>query len=65
MAKIGKGLKGSVGAYNDAVGSLERNLLPGARKFTELGIQKKDEIPDLTPVETDAREVAAMEEEKP
>jgi len=35
--KIGSSLKASVNHYNKAVGSLERNVLPGARKFQELG----------------------------
>jgi DNA recombination protein RmuC len=34
---IGKSLKASVNHYNKAVGSLERTVLPGARKFQELG----------------------------
>ena len=61
LARIGKNLDNSVKAYNDATGSLERNLLPGARKFTELGIQNKKEIPELKPVETATRTVAAPE----
>lgn len=35
--KIGSSLKSSVIHYNKAVGSLERNVLSGARKFQELG----------------------------
>ncbi len=65
LARIGKSLGGSVSAYNAAVGSLERSLLPGARKFTELGIQKKKEIPEAKPVETSAREVAALPAAEP
>ena len=58
LAKVGKHLDGSISAYNAAVGSLERSLLPGARKFAELGIQKKKEIPDIKPVEPAIREIA-------
>ena len=59
MGKIGKQLAGSVRAYNQAVGSLERNVLPGARKFKELGVQPKKSMPDLAPVETATRTAPA------
>lgn len=59
MGKIGKQLDGSVRAYNQAVGSLERNVLPGARKFKELGVQPKKSMPDLAPVETATRTAPA------
>ena len=51
MAKIGRSLGSSVDAYNSAVGSLERQVLPGARKFTELGLRPEREIEEITPVE--------------
>lgn len=44
LNRVGRQLASSVEHYNRAVGSLERNVLPGARKFTELGIQPKKEI---------------------
>lgn len=44
MNKVGRQLAGSVEHYNRAVGSLERNVLPGARKFVGLGIHPKKEI---------------------
>jgi len=56
MARIGRALGQSVDAYNSAVGSLERQVLPGARKFTDLGLRPEKEIDEIAPVEKLARE---------
>lgn len=61
MARVGRTLGQSVDAYNSAVGSLERQVLPGARKFTELGLRPGKEIEELAPVEKLAREPRAPE----
>ena len=63
LGKIGKSLGASVDAYNSAVGSLERQVLPGARKFTELGLRPGKEIPEIAPVEKLARVPKAAEGE--
>jgi DNA recombination protein RmuC len=63
MARIGRSLGQSVDAYNAAVGSLERQVLPGARKFTELGLRPGREIEELLPVEKLAREPRPAEGE--
>jgi DNA recombination protein RmuC len=47
MNRMGRQLASSVENYNKAVGSLERNVLPGARKFVELGVHEKKEIEKL------------------
>jgi DNA recombination protein RmuC len=47
MNRMGRQLASSVETYNKAVGSLERSVLPGARKFTELGVHEKKEIEKL------------------
>ncbi len=47
MNKVGRQLSSSVENYNKAVGSLERSVLPGARKFTELGVHGKKDIEKL------------------
>jgi DNA recombination protein RmuC len=51
MNRVGKQLASSVENYNRAVGSLERKVLPGARKFVELGIRPKKEIEKIEPLE--------------
>jgi len=52
LNKLGRQLHSSVEHYNRAVGSLERKVLPGARKFVELGIKPKKEIEQLEPLES-------------
>ncbi len=66
MNKVGKQLAGSVENYNRAVGSLERNVLPGARKFVELGIHPKkaiEKLETLDPVPRTMIEVAGDDDE--
>jgi DNA recombination protein RmuC len=55
MARVGSTLEASLNAFNAAVGSLERNVLPGARKFVELGVRAEKAIEPLEPIETSAR----------
>jgi len=47
MNRMGRQLASSVENYNKAVGSLERSVLPGARKFVELGVHAKKEMEKL------------------
>lgn len=66
MNKMGRQLGSSVESYNRAVGSLERKVLPGARKFVELGIHTKKELEKtdtLDPVPRTMIEPAADDEE--
>ncbi|MFO7604172.1 MAG: DNA recombination protein RmuC [Gammaproteobacteria bacterium] len=39
LGRLGKSLESSVKHYNSAVGSFDTRVLPGARKFAELGVQ--------------------------
>ena len=55
LGKIGKSLDASVEAYNSAVGSLERQVLPSARRFTELGLKPDRNLDTLDPVDKLAR----------
>ena len=51
LNKVGKQLSSSVDNYNRAMGSLERKVLPGARKFVELGVHPKKEIEQTESIE--------------
>ena len=55
MNKVGKGLNSSLEHYNKAVGSFERQVLSGARKFTEMGISASKQPDTLEPIEKLAR----------
>lgn len=52
MAGLGTSLERSVKSYNQAVGSLEKRVMVTARKFTELGLHAKKELPELVQIET-------------
>ena len=56
LIRLGRSLGSSVDCFNSAVGSLERQVLPGARKFTELGVRPEREIETLDPIDRLARE---------
>jgi DNA recombination protein RmuC len=55
LGKLGQRLAGAVDAYNAAVGSLERQVLPQARRFPELGVTGDAPLPSLEPIEQLAR----------
>ena len=57
LNRVGRQLSSSVDNYNRAVGSLERKVLPGARKFVELGVHAKSEIEPLESLEPIPREL--------
>jgi DNA recombination protein RmuC len=61
FARVGRGLDSVVRAYNDTVGSLERSVLPGARRFKEHGITPASELAELPQVERGARPIQAAE----
>jgi DNA recombination protein RmuC len=60
--KVGRGLTTAIGSYNDAVGSMERNVLPSARRMKELKAAHDSVVmPDLAMIETAARPISAPE----
>jgi DNA recombination protein RmuC len=50
LSKMGQRLSSAVDAYNAAVGSLERQVLPQARRFTELGVTTNERLATLEPI---------------
>jgi DNA recombination protein RmuC len=62
LQRVGARLRGAVGAYNDAVGSFEQRVLPGARRLAEHGVVPSErELATIERVELTAREPAARE----
>lgn len=61
LARLGKSLGASVESYNRAVGSLEQQVLPAARRFPELGLRTNRDIEVLDPVDSLARIPRAAE----
>jgi DNA recombination protein RmuC len=60
VGRLGKSLDGAVKAYNETVGSLERQVLVQARRFEKHGITGV-EPPELAPIERQTRPLAAAE----
>jgi DNA recombination protein RmuC len=56
-------LGSSVEHYNRAIGSLERKVLPGARKFVELGIRPKKIMEPTEALESLPRELTDESDE--
>jgi DNA recombination protein RmuC len=60
VTAMGRSVENSVKHFNALVGSLEGSVLPQARKFNELQVEGTAEpLPELSPIDTDVREVRA------
>jgi DNA recombination protein RmuC len=57
LSRLGGSLEGSVSAFNKAVGSFDSKVLPGARKFVEMGVSPKKALEPPTPLEIAPRTV--------
>ena len=62
LEKLGRSLDTSVKHYNKAVGSFDSRVLPGAQKFTEMGIEAAKKLEGLEQVETGPRTPADRED---
>jgi DNA recombination protein RmuC len=65
LASVGRRLDSAVGAYNEAVGSLDRSVMPQVRRIERAGAQSDRELEAPAPVESVARPVLARGPEDP
>ena len=61
LSRLGRSLDNSVDSFNKAVGSYDSRILPGARKFTEMGISAKKELPEVEQIERATRLIESQE----
>lgn len=61
LSKLGRAITTTTNAYNDTIGSLERQVLVSARKLSDLGVESGKEIESLEQVETAVRTLQAAE----
>ena len=62
LAKLGRSLDSSVESFNKAVGSFDTRVLPGARRFVELGIDTRKQVPEPDQIEHGTRRVESRED---
>lgn len=57
LARVGRGLDSAVENYNRAVGSFESKVVPGARRFTELGVNTAKALEEPARIEIGLRKL--------
>lgn len=60
-----RSIERSVTSYNSAVGSMERKVLPQARRFRDLGATSAEEIPSMESIDVTLRRLDAPETPAP
>jgi len=65
LAKVGRQLDSAVGAYNKAIGSFERGVIPQVRRIELAGASSEREVTTPAAIETAARPVIAQLEPEP
>ncbi|MAE50191.1 MAG: DNA recombination protein RmuC, partial [Micavibrio sp.] len=63
IAKVGKNLQNAMNGYDAAVGSLEKSVLPSARKMHELQGKAAAELGEFDPIERAPRMLSLTEED--
>ncbi len=61
LESVGKNIKQAADSYDRLVGSLEQKVLPGARRFKELGVQATSELEPVEPLRLVVRPVTKPE----
>jgi len=61
LETVGKNIKQAADSYDRFVGSLEQKVLPGARKFKELGVHSPEELEPVEPLRLVVRPVTKPE----
>lgn len=64
IEKVGKNLQTAMNGYDSAVGSLEKSVLPSARKMHELQGKQSDDLNTLDAIERNPRLVSLTEEDE-
>jgi DNA recombination protein RmuC len=65
LAKVGRQLDSAVSAYNEAVGSFDRRVIPKVREIEQAGASSEREVLAPAAIETAARPVTARLEVEP
>jgi DNA recombination protein RmuC len=61
LSKTGKSLNSSVQHFNKAVSSFDSRVMPGARKFNEMGISAKKQVEAIDQIETTSRDLISQD----
>lgn len=61
FSRLGISLERAIQAYNETAGSFERRVFVQARRFKELGVAAKDDIPEITLVDRTPRHLQQNE----
>ena len=62
---VGKNIKQAGDAYDRFLGSLEQRVIPGARRFRDLGVQTAEEIESPAPLMLSLRPITKAEPAAP